>query len=194
MNALDSDRGTDQLCDALVAGEPWAGQALYARVENTIGAVLFRMLGYQDHEFDDLMQLAREKVFASLVSGQFGRRCTLKTWAARITERIAIDAVRKRSREHTMLGRAVPSQQLTELPSLADTPERATELNRGLGALRTALGAIKRERAEVLILHDLRGHELTDIARLTGVSVAAAQSRLVRGRRELAERIRKQRW
>ncbi|HET6284872.1 MAG TPA: RNA polymerase sigma factor [Polyangia bacterium] len=184
----------DQICDALVAGKPWAGNALYACVESTIGAVLFRRLGYRDDEFDDLMQQAREKVFASVVSGQFARRCTLKIWAARITERIAVDAVRHRARERTFVDRSVSTNQLAAFPSVADTPERSIELHRRLGALRGALAAIKRERAEVLILHDLRGHNLIDIAKLKGVSVAAAQSRLFRGRREVAERIRKLRW
>jgi DNA-directed RNA polymerase specialized sigma24 family protein len=34
-------------------------------------------------------------------------------------------------------------------------------------------------------LHDLLGHELAEIAQFTGVTAAAAPSRLVRGRKEL---------
>jgi RNA polymerase sigma-70 factor (ECF subfamily) len=47
------------------------------------------------------------------------------------------------------------------------------------------------ERAETLLLHDMLGKELSEIAVLTGVSVAAAQSRLVRGRNELLERMKR---
>jgi RNA polymerase sigma-70 factor (ECF subfamily) len=50
--------------------------------------------------------------------------------------------------------------------------------------------ATKPERAEAVLLHDVLGHELTEIAQMTGVSVAAAQSRLVRGRKDVVNRMR----
>ncbi|HXI55268.1 MAG TPA: hypothetical protein VNO55_04385, partial [Polyangia bacterium] len=38
----------DRLCDALAAGESWAGDALYDRVEDIVAPVLFQLLG-PDH-------------------------------------------------------------------------------------------------------------------------------------------------
>jgi DNA-directed RNA polymerase specialized sigma24 family protein len=38
-------------------------------------------------------------------------------------------------------------------------------------------------------LHDVFGHSLTEVAAIVGASVTATQSKLVRGRRDLHQRI-----
>jgi RNA polymerase sigma-70 factor (ECF subfamily) len=73
----------------------------------------------------------------------------------------------------------------------ARTPERAAETRRRVERLLTALSTVNRARAEAVVLHDILGHDLAEIAKLTGTSVAAAQSRLVRGRKEILKFIEK---
>ena len=180
----------DRLCDALAAGEPWAADVLYDRVEEIVATVLFQVVGPADHERDDLIQQALEKVISTVVSGQFGRRCSLKSWAALITQHVAFDALRLRARERTVLDRSVIPETLELVATNDDTPELAVDVRRRMESLRAALAATKRDRAEAVLLHDVLGHELTEIARMTGVSVAAAQSRLVRGRKDVVNRMR----
>jgi DNA-directed RNA polymerase specialized sigma24 family protein len=51
------------------------------------------------------------------------------------------------------------------------------------------LGEMNAAQVEVLLLHDVVGHDLSEIALMLGVSMPAAQSRLFRGRRELRQRL-----
>jgi RNA polymerase sigma-70 factor (ECF subfamily) len=58
-----------------------------------------------------------------------------------------------------------------------------------LDTVRDQLAQMKPDRATAVFLHDVLGHELAEIALMQQISVAAAQSRLVRGRKELERRL-----
>ncbi|HEV3031638.1 MAG TPA: RNA polymerase sigma factor, partial [Polyangia bacterium] len=155
------------------------------RVEDVVDAVLFRLMGAGDGERDDLAQQSLERIISSIVSGRFSHGCSLRSWATLITQHIAIDAMRSRTRERKLFDRSVGNQTLELVAEDSRTPERAAETNRRVERLLGALSTVNRARAEAVILHDILGHDLAEIASLTGVSVAAAQSRLVRGRKEV---------
>jgi RNA polymerase sigma-70 factor (ECF subfamily) len=179
-----------ELCDGLAAGEPWAAEALYDRVEDVVDGVLFRLLGPGDAEREDLSQQALERVISTVAAGRFARGCSLRSWTTLITQHVAIDALRARARERSLFDRNAPHDAVERVAMRGETPERAAEGRQRIERLLGALAALKRDRVEAVVLHDVLGHDLTEIARLTGVSVAAAQSRLVRGRREAMEWIR----
>jgi RNA polymerase sigma-70 factor (ECF subfamily) len=184
-----SELSDTELCHALAAGEAWAAEVIYDRVEDVVDAVLFRLLGPGDGEREDLAQQALEKVIASIVSGRFSQGCSLRSWATLITQHLAIDTMRARQRERKLFDRSVEHGTLELVAEDARTPERAAETRRRVERLLAALSTVNRARAEAVVLHDILGHDLAEIARLTGVSVAAAQSRLVRGRKEIIETI-----
>lgn len=178
-----------EICAALVDGAPWAADALYDRVVDAVEAVLFRLLG-ADADRDDLTQVAIERVMTSVVSGRFARGCSLRSWATLLAQHVAIDALRARARERKLFDRRVTYQTLELVEAHTATPEHLAETRRRMALVQDALGRVKRERSEAVVLHDLLGHELAEVAQMTGVSVAAAQSRLARGRRDLLAWIR----
>ena len=94
-----------------------------------------------------------------------------------------------RTRERSVIDRE-PGAAL-EAPSRRpeDDVERAAGTREELERLRTHLGRMSPEKAEALVLHDVLGYGLGEVAMLSGVSVTAAQSRLLRGRRELQRRV-----
>jgi len=55
--------------------------------------------------------------------------------------------------------------------------------------VRQHLAEIHPDKAWTFLLHEVCGYDLREIATITGASIAAAQTRLVRGRCELHERI-----
>jgi RNA polymerase sigma-70 factor, ECF subfamily len=182
-------RGTElsdaDVCRALAAGDAWAAEVIYDRVEDVVAAVLFRLMGPGDGERDDLAQQAMERVITTIVSGKFSHGCSLRSWATLITQHLAIDTMRSRTRERKMFDRSVGPAALELVAEDHRTPERAAETRRRVERLMSALSSVNRARAEAVVLHDILGHDLAEIATLTGVSVSAAQSRLVRGRKEV---------
>jgi RNA polymerase sigma-70 factor (ECF subfamily) len=184
-----ADLGDAEICAALGDGAAWAADALYDRVVDVVEAVLFRLLG-ADADRDDLVQQAIERVVSSVVSGRFARGCSLRSWATLLAQHVAVDALRARARERKLFDRRIPYQTLELVEAHTATPEHLAETRRRMALLQSALTRVNRERSEAVVLHDVLGHDLAEVAELTGVSVAAAQSRLVRGRREVLAWIR----
>ena len=96
------------------------------------------------------------------------------------------DALRAKRRERRVIDRTWPYDHDSFSAGDAQGPlDSRAQLMR----VRVLMAEMRHDRVEVLLLHDLMGHELPEIALMLGISVPAAQSRLFRGRRELRERL-----
>jgi RNA polymerase sigma-70 factor (ECF subfamily) len=80
--------------------------------------------------------------------------------------------------------------EVEEFDSSACT-ERQAIARQQMQILREELGRLAEGRAKALVLHDVLGYQLKEIAEADGTTVAAVQSRLVRGRRDLEENLRR---
>jgi len=121
-------------------------------------------------------------------NGQFQQRCSLTSWAASVACHIGLNAIRTSKTERKIFDR---DEQPVEV-RLAGTErdlERSLVARDELRAVRAELAQLSPGRAEAVLLHDAFGYDLKEIAALTHSSVAAVQSRLVRGRKDLAERL-----
>ncbi|HVR01893.1 MAG TPA: RNA polymerase sigma factor [Polyangia bacterium] len=174
----------EEICRRLESGNTGAAEVVYERVATVVDAVLFRLLGPNDHEREDLAQQAMERIIGTIVSGRYMRDCSLSSWATLITQHLAIDTMRSRTRDRRVFDRHVGTQTVELVPDGNRSTEQIVETQRRANRLIRVLSSISSTHAEAVVLHDLLGHDLAEIARLTGVSVAAAQSRLVRGRRK----------
>ena len=183
-----SEPSDEALVSGLLAGERWAASALYDRLEPVVDRSLRRVLQSNDH--DDLVQVVFERIVRTLVERKFAGACSLSTWAKAIAAHVGIDALRTRIRERAMIwDDRVLGAEIAELRTTGSL-ETQLEARAEIAALQGILCDIDPAQAETLLLHDVYGHELSEIAILMKVSVAAAQSRLVRGRKELLRRAR----
>ena len=79
----------------------------------------------------------------------------------------------------------------TQLPNAEPDPESAFRKHELLSAMRSEVKRIPPLLREPLVLRDLQGRAMDDVARELGISVVAVKSRLNRARTEL--RVRMQR-
>jgi len=181
----------DEICRRLRAGDVRAADLVYERVVKLVKALLWQLLG-PGPDREDLEQQALERIISTISTGAYMRDCSLASWAAVITQHLAFDVMRRRSRDRQFFDREV-STELVEL--VADgqrSAEYFIEMQWRADRLRLSLAELPKAHAEAFILHDVLEHTLPELARLTGVTVAAAQSRLSRGRRRLLRMIARQ--
>ena len=182
-----------QIIAGLTAGEAWASEAFYDRVSSVVERTLRRIIQSPRADSEDLQQITLERIVASVVEGRFSGACSLTTWASAIAGHVGIDALRSRIRERALFQGFAAGPDAEERGSLRSdgaTLERRLEARSEIAHVQHLLATMRPEHARTLVLHDVLGHELSEIAVLMGVSVAAAQSRLVRGRKELLQRAR----
>ena len=180
----------EQLIDAVQRGDSRVADELYRRLAGVVDRTLYKVLGRREPDHDDIVQSAFEQVVLTLARQQFAGACSLETWAARVAGHVGLNALRSRRRERRWIDRTTESDAPpVEHPLVRQDSEKALEARSRLDQVRKHLAAMKPEQVETVFLHDALGHDLAEIAMMTGASVAATQSRLVRGRKELFKRL-----
>jgi RNA polymerase sigma-70 factor (ECF subfamily) len=179
----------DELIAAVRSGNADAADAVYDQLVGVVEGTLYRMLGARGDDHDDLVQSAFEQIVRTLRTGRFARACSLSAWAGLITSRIALNAIRDRRRRRRFIDASHTADEAAHGWHAPDDVHRVVAARSDLDRLRLHLGRMPRPKAMTLVLHDVLGNDITEVARLTGASVVAAQSRLARARRELRHRL-----
>ncbi len=173
-----------QLLQALRRGDAGAATSLHDRARPQVERTIARLLGRSDVDREDLAQLAMIELVTS--ADRFRGDCSLDGWISLITARVVYKHLRRRTLERRIFEGAVHD----DLPSASGrAPARETAVRGLIARVRGHLDRLDENKAWTFLLHDVCGYDLREIAEITGVSVAAAQTRLTRGRRELHERI-----
>jgi RNA polymerase sigma-70 factor (ECF subfamily) len=177
----------EEVIEAVQRGDQRIARLLYERLYAVVDRALFRVFGRREVDHDDLIQAAFEQIVITLLRGSYARGCNLRTWAASISHHVASTALRSRRRERRVVDRGASAE--SGAAGARVSIEAMTVARIELGRVREHLLAMKPKHAETVFFHDVLGHPLAEVASLTHVSVSAATSRLVRGRRELHRRL-----
>jgi RNA polymerase sigma-70 factor, ECF subfamily len=187
----DAETMSDEaLVAALREGDGQKASILYDRLIRVVDGALVRILGRREQDHDDLVQSVFEQILVALNKNHFNRASALRGWAAAIACNLGLNALRSRIRERRVVDRARDGDVEARRAGSHVDAEREASARSELGRVCEELAAMSRERATAVLLYDVFGHDLAEVAALTGVTVAAAQSRLVRGRKELHDRLR----
>jgi len=185
---------TDEaLIEAVARGDSRVADKLYDRLAGVIDRTLVRIFGRREPDHDDLVQATFEQIVMTLVRQRFAGACSLTSWACNVASHVGLNSLRAKRRERGVLTRVDDATFLPAVPSRRADAEHEAGVREDLARVRSHLAALSPEKAQTMLLHDVFGHDLSEIAVLTGVSVAAAQSRLVRGRKELFAKLNEDR-
>ncbi len=177
------------LLRGIVDGERRAADALYELLYPTVARSLQRVLHEAGPDYEDLVQATFERIVRALAETRAEAVLSLAAWASGIASHVALDSLRTKTRERRLFRSDEVDFNGAVDVATAPPGERQVDARLQLAVVRAVLADMKPQLAETVVLHDLIGHDLTETAALMRVSVAAAQSRLVRGRKELLRRV-----
>jgi RNA polymerase sigma-70 factor (ECF subfamily) len=145
-----------------------------------------RSLAGPRQDLDDLVQAAAERAIKALV--RFEGRSSLSTFTYGIVYRTLIDQqrwFRRFQRRFTLDSREEPDELV--FPRSSETDLRELTRARRLYA---ALDHLPNEKRATLILHDLEGLDVADVAAISGANERTVRSRLRDAHKKLAELLR----
>lgn len=168
-----------ELVGRVVSGDHGAFDAIMLRHEDRVFSVCLRIIGDRDRALD-----ATQETFLTVFrkAGQFKGDSALGTWIYRIAVNTCYDQLRKAKRRRTdpipdHLDPVDPSAE-SAIDSAALRPE-----------IRAALDKLPTDFRAAIVLSDIEGMSMAEVAQVLGVPAGTVKSRLYRGRRLLAEQL-----
>jgi RNA polymerase sigma-70 factor, ECF subfamily len=138
-------------------------------------------LGARPGDMDDLLQDVFLILYRTWSSLDISR--PLRPWLFGVAFRVVRTQRRRRARELSDAG--------LDLEDTARTPEAWMQGQESVALLSAALERVPMARRSVLVMHELEGLEVVDIARKLAITKFGVYARLYKGRKELASAVRR---
>jgi RNA polymerase sigma-70 factor (ECF subfamily) len=157
-----------------------------ARLYDLIHRQMFTLTGGRHRDLDDLVQTAAIEVMRS--RGAFRGQSAVSTWTYQICYRTLLRHHRWYSRWLQRFA-WLPDGNLPEHSSGDGAADERLEQAERASRLRAALGTLSPKRRAVVVLRDLEGLDLEEVARIVDAKEGTVRSRLRDGRKDLARRL-----
>jgi RNA polymerase sigma-70 factor (ECF subfamily) len=168
-----------ELLARVVGGDRQAFELVMRNHEDRVFSVCLRILGDRERALD-----ATQDTFLTVFrkASQFEGRSAVGTWIYRIAVNACYDQLRKTQRR--------PTESLPEHVDPTDpSAEEAIESAALRPEIESALSQLPADFRNAVILADLEGLPLPEVAEVLGVPIGTVKSRVFRGRRLLAQRL-----
>ena len=161
-----------------------AFRAFVVRYERMVFALLSRMLGHGP-EVEDLAQEAFVRAYRAFPEFDLDGPAKASTWLLTIAMRLALDARKKKRLDQTSLDDASDGG-----ASTGSTPELALE-RRELGrAIADAAQTLPDDQRAALVLAEMHGLSIAEIATALEVPENTAKTRLFRAREKMRQALK----
>ncbi|HJR19840.1 MAG TPA: RNA polymerase sigma factor [Actinomycetota bacterium] len=166
------------LVEAARRGDPEAFESLLERTHKAVYGLVYRLVGNHE-DAADVMQETYLRIWRSLRS--YRGEAAFETWAYRIAANAAMTYLKRRGRE----AEPVDPATLAPLERAEPSPDEPPDA----GALEEALARLPVAMRTVLVMKDVYGFSLAEIAKQVGATEGALKVRVFRARRRLAEEL-----
>ncbi|MEW6516295.1 MAG: sigma-70 family RNA polymerase sigma factor [candidate division FCPU426 bacterium] len=181
-SSLNDSREPDrQLIARTLRGDADAYDALVTRYRDRLYALVYHMV-LNAQEAEDLAQETFVKAYRSL--GKFRQESNFYTWLYRIAVNLVYTQSKKSSRRRTLFTAALEAGEPMGVhwPS---TPEELAQSEETKEMILKAIHQLDPRFRQVLILKELEGLEVAEVARILSLPEGTVKSRLYRAREDL---------
>ncbi|PVG84138.1 RNA polymerase sigma factor SigM [Nocardioides gansuensis] len=180
-----SERSDDELLSAHVAGDADAFGELFARHRDRLWAVALRTMGNPEDAADGLQD---GMVAAFRRAGSFRGEAAVTTWLHRVVVNACLDRLRAAK---VRAADALPDDlddrgSLVAAATPVDDPAEVAVADERRHLVLTALASLPAEQRAALVLVDMEGYSVAEVAQILDCAEGTVKSRCSRGRVRLA--------
>ncbi|OGS37625.1 MAG: hypothetical protein A2293_16500 [Elusimicrobia bacterium RIFOXYB2_FULL_49_7] len=188
MSIAELERAQEiELVNLCIAGHPKAQRELFNKYKKLFYSLAYKSLG-TGFDLDEIVHEIFIQIFRSLPS--FKGKSAFPTWIYRIALNVCLSRLRSKMRKR-QLSLVQGLESVENRVSSQENP--ATDLDRKEfeTIVQEALHKLDDRKHLIIVLHDMEGKSIEEIALLMKKPTGTIKSRLFHGRKELKKRLQK---